>query len=279
LSFPVFGNDRVGVLTDADIKFVPRLKPPPCLSKERRDKDGAPLEVGDVHQSQHSAALPSYPRPMPWSLKRYQEARCLHFITFSCYRRAPLLGTAEAHRVFEQTLERVRQWYGFYVTGYVLMPEHVHLLISEPERGKLSVAIQMLKQNVARQLNEKPRPVAKTATRAGHARENPFWLARYYDFNVTSEEKVIEKLRYIHRNPVMRGLVGSPEDWESSSFRHYLSGVEGVVEIESHWTARKRVLFGATITLAPRVETPALSLQRTERQGRGTPRDISRRSR
>jgi hypothetical protein len=93
-------------------------------------------------------------------------------------------------------------------------------------------------------------------------------LARYYDFNVTSEKKVIEKLRYIHRNPVMRGLVGSPEDWESSSFRHYLSGVEGVVEIESHWTARKRVLFGATITLAPRVETPpCLSKERRDKDG------------
>jgi hypothetical protein len=49
-------------------------------------------------------------------------------------------------------LEQVRRWYGFYVCGYVVMPEHVHLLISEPERGPLSLALQMLKQNVARQL-------------------------------------------------------------------------------------------------------------------------------
>src|ERR1019366_1509927 len=80
---------------------------------------------------------------MPWGLKRFQEARGLHFVTFSCYPRAPLLGTAQARDIFEQTFEQTRQWYGFYVAGYVVMPEHVHLLIlmSEPERAKLSVAL------------------------------------------------------------------------------------------------------------------------------------------
>src|SRR5438309_511209 len=68
----------------------------------------------------------------------------------------------------------------------------------------------------------------------------PFWQDRYYDFNVYSERKQVEKLRYIHRNPVVRGLVAAPEDWAWSSFRHYATGVEGVVEIESEWTARAR---------------------------------------
>src|SRR2546426_11275423 len=89
---------------------------------------------------------------MPWGLKRSQQARCLHFVTFSCYHRAPLLAIPEARCIFEQTLERVRKWYGLYVTGYVVMPEHVHLLISEPEGGTLAIAIQMLKQIAAHQL-------------------------------------------------------------------------------------------------------------------------------
>jgi putative transposase len=118
------------------------------------------------------------------------------------------------------------------------MPEHVHLLITEPERAKLSVALQMLKQNVARKLRE--------------VEGGPFWQARYYDLNVWSEAKRIEKLRYIHRNPVVRGLVTSPELWAWSSFRHYASGIEGVVEIESQWTARKRELAGET----PQLRTP-----------------------
>jgi putative transposase len=67
-----------------------------------------------------------------------------------------------------------------------------------------------------------------------------FWQVRYYDFPVWSEAKRIEKLRYIHRNPVKRGLVEGPEDWRWSSFVHYAMGTEGVVEIESQWTARRR---------------------------------------
>ena len=129
---------------------------------------------------------------MPWALKRFQQAHCLHFITFSCYHRAPLLATPEACCNFEQTLERVRQWYGLYITGYVVMPEHVHLLMSEPERGTLAIVLQMLKQIVAHQLKK-------------HIGGSPFWQARYYDFNVWSERKRIEKLRYMHRNPVKRG--------------------------------------------------------------------------
>jgi putative transposase len=191
---------------------------------------------------------------MPWGLKRFQQQRCLHFLTFSCYCRAPLLGTPRARNVFEQTLERARRWYGFYVTGYVVMPEHVHLLISEPERAKLSVALQMLKQNVARQLRE--------------PEGGPFWQPRYYDFCVWSNAKRIEKLRYIHRNPVRRGLVSSAEQWQWSSFRHYVSGVEGVVEIESQWTARKREQLGVCHRLW-KVKIPALSLQQTQRQERG----------
>jgi hypothetical protein len=66
------------------------------------------------------------------------------------------------------------------------------------------------------------------------------WQKRYYDHNVRDHEEFVEKLRYIHRNPVQRGLCGKPEDWEWSSFRYYATGAEGRVEIESQWTARKR---------------------------------------
>jgi len=100
------------------------------------------------------------------------------------------------------------------------MPEHVHLLVSEPERGSLATALQAAKQSVARQLiGVRPH----------------FWEKRYYDFNVFSAKKRVEKLRYIHRNPVKRGLVERPEDWVWSSFRHYATGEPGVVRIESEW--------------------------------------------
>jgi putative transposase len=71
---------------------------------------------------------------MPWGLKRYQQTRQLHFVTFSCYHRKPLLADPQARDIFLETLETVRRWYGCRVSGYVVMPEHVHLLMSEPER-------------------------------------------------------------------------------------------------------------------------------------------------
>ncbi len=111
------------------------------------------------------------------------------------------------------------------------MPEHVHLLISEPESASLALALQMTKQMVSRAL----RPAGGTS---------PFWQPRYYDFNVWSERKRVEKLRYLHRNPVRRGLVKEPEKWAWSSFRHYLTGADSPVEVESPWTARRREQMG-----------------------------------
>ena len=133
------------------------------------------------------------------------------------------------------------------------MPEHVHLLVNEPEIGTLAQAMQSLKQGVARRL----------ALRAA----NSFWQARYYDFNLWSERKFTEKLRYIHRNPVKRGLVEQPEDWPWSSFRHYLNGEVGPVEIESQWTARKREQLGIfpVVKVRPPTENPAQA-----ELGRGT---------
>jgi putative transposase len=154
---------------------------------------------------------------------RYQQTGEFHFLTFSCFRRRTYLSSREAMELFEDALERVRLRYLFAVAGYVVMPEHVHLLINEPGRGLLSRTVQALKLSVAMR-----------------SRERPFWQAHYYDFNISTHEKFVEKLRYIHGNPVHRGLVVKPEDWKWSSFRHYQTGMRGIVEIESEWTARER---------------------------------------
>ncbi|MBS1802777.1 MAG: transposase [Acidobacteria bacterium] len=160
---------------------------------------------------------------MTRGLHRFQQNGNFHFITFSCYHRQPNLRTAATRHLFESALERIRQRYQFVVIGYVVMPEHVHLLVNEPRINTLDRAIQALKLSVVRR-----------------TKMRPFWQTRYYDFNVWNPEKTTEKLRYMHRNPVARGLVAQPEDWPWSSFRHYATGVEGAVQIESFWTAAKR---------------------------------------
>ena len=160
---------------------------------------------------------------MPAKLVRYQQSGQFHFVTFSCYARRPHLGSPAAREVFEHSLETMRQRYHFLVAGYVVMPEHIHMLVSEPDTVLLSKAIQALKLSVAVQ-----RP------------ERPFWQPRYYDFNVWSERKRVEKLRSMHRNPVKRGLASEPSEWRWFSFNHWATGEIGAVELESQWTATRR---------------------------------------
>jgi putative transposase len=151
---------------------------------------------------------------MVLGLERRQVQGDLHFVTFSCFHRVGYLKDAGLRDLFEASLDRVRLRYELEIVGYVLMPEHVHLLISEPAKQSLAVALQALKISVAKQADQRP-----------------FWQARYYDFNVFTEEKRVEKLKYMHWNPVKRGLVENPEDWRWSSCRYYQTREQGRVKV------------------------------------------------
>jgi putative transposase len=141
-------------------------------------------------------------------------------------------------------MEQVRRRYRFVVVGYVVMPEHVHLLFSEPERANPSVVMKVLKQSFARRVLEKRRVTPDprqsslwdTALTEGH-----IWQHRFYDFVVFTEKKRVEKLRYMHRNPVTRGLVLAPEQWNWSSSRHYAIGERGPVLVNESRKAELRV--------------------------------------
>ena len=169
-------------------------------------------------------------------LKRYYGRGDLHFITFSCYRRRPFLGTRRARDRFVKILEQVRDRQGFRLIGYVVMPEHVHLISSEPPKGNPSKVLQVLKQEVSAALRKgrrKPAP-GQLVLRfpETQAEEKHFWQRRFYDFNVWSEKKLWQKLNYMHRNPVQRKLVAHPRDWPWSSWSHYEKGEEGLLRID-----------------------------------------------
>jgi putative transposase len=186
---------------------------------------------------------------MTQGLRRHYGGQHLHFITASCYRRRPLLGTARRRDLFLRLFEEVRRRYNFVVVGYVVMPEHFHLLISESERGDPSKVMQVLKQRVARRLLRTKRIAAGQAMLFGDAvTADHFWQRRFYDFNVFSQRKLVEKLRYMHRNPVRRGLADAPELWAWSSFQAYASGEAGVVKVNDWRTTVRPVSAGSTAT-------------------------------
>jgi putative transposase len=184
-------------------------------------------------------SLRLYPVAMRRNLRRYYGAGNLHFITCSCYRRQPLLGTPRRRDLFLTVLEQTRRRYQFVVVGYVAMPEHIHLLISEPQVKTPSTVMQALKLGFARRLlaQARQRRNPEQAFLFDHAPQH-IWQKRFYDFNVWTEHKRIEKLRYMHRNPVKRGLVASPELWRWSSFRAYFLGEAGRVRV-NQWDVLK----------------------------------------
>ena len=170
---------------------------------------------------------------------RYYGAGDLHFITCSCYRRQPLLGTPLRRDLFLKVLEQVRKRYVFVVVGYVVMPEHFHLLISEPQEKNPSTVMQALKLGFARRVLAEERR-RSSPSQAGLFEQAPqhVWQKRFYDFNVWTARKRAEKLRYMHHNPVRRGLVESPEQWRWSSFRAYFMGEAGPVAVNK-WDVLK----------------------------------------
>jgi putative transposase len=150
------------------------------------------------------------------------EGRCANQNRFE---RFPFLEAPGPKETIEAILEQTRARHQARVYAYVLMPEHIHLLINEPPFILVAQFLKALKQITSRKL------------RGDHPQ---FWQPRYYDSNIRGETARSEVIRYIHRNPVKRGLVASAGQYRWSSFNHYATGIRGVVEIESEWTARLR---------------------------------------
>jgi putative transposase len=127
------------------------------------------------------------------------------------------------------------------------MPEHIHLLMSEPEVGTPSTVMQAVKLGFAKRVllaqGKSPTSRAQNAREMGHPASvcHHIWQRRFYDFNVWSQNKQGEKLHYMHNNPVERGLVQRPEDWKWSSFLSYATGEHGPVRVND-WSRREQCL-------------------------------------
>lgn len=161
---------------------------------------------------------------MPDGLSRIYGYGHLHFITFSCHQRAKLLGSEATRDRFVQILAEARDRYSFALVGYVVMLEHVHLVIAEPPGATPSTVIQVLKQRSARGIR---------GLCEGPAEEfGQVWERRFYDFNIRTWKKLNEKLQYMHMNPVKRGLVDGPQLWPWSSYLFHEKGIIGKIRMD-----------------------------------------------
>jgi REP element-mobilizing transposase RayT len=116
--------------------------------------------------------------------------------------------------LFVKILEEARRKYRFVVHGYVVMPEHFHLLITEPDVGDPSIVMKVIKERFSRRVNRRRKQAAAEQGMLWDGVREPVWQKRFYDFNVWSARKQVEKLRYMHRNPGPRQA------------RFWLAGVE-----------------------------------------------------
>ena len=183
---------------------------------------------------------------MPSRLRRHDEFGHIHFITFSCYRRLRFFQDDSIRRTFVDAMRLTREKHGIRWLGYVIMPEHVHLLVlpQVPRTDQpvpISIILQHLKgasgrlgKQALREVWRRKRTLGTRAldTWATGVGEKPFWKPRGYDFNVVDERKVIEKLGYVHANPVRRGLVERAEQWRWSSYRYYELGDDSLIGMD-----------------------------------------------
>jgi putative transposase len=170
--------------------------------------------------------------------KRWDTPWQAHFLTFSCFQRRPLLNRDRTRTWFIDSLQRARTTAGFDLWAFVLMPEHVHLLIWPHEGAKISHILTAIKLPVARQAagflrKHAPEQLATLTAGSEGRRTYRFWQpGGGYDRNMRSIRDIHEKLRYIHNNPVTRKLVTRPQEWGWSSARAWATGTDEPLAID-----------------------------------------------
>ena len=142
------------------------------------------------------------------------------FITFSCQRRLPLLLRPGVAQSFVHALARVQSSYGLQLFAWVVMPEHIHVACELPKDTTLESILRRCKMSVSKRWLEHwkhadPALLLELCDQRGRPR---FWQrGGGFDRNIRSNTELAGEIRYIHHNPVRRGLVARPEDWRWSS--------------------------------------------------------------
>lgn len=143
-----------------------------------------------------------------------------HFVTFSCYKRRRLLTPDPCKRIAIGVLGSQLKTYGGYCAGFVIMPNHVHAVIWFDNDGKLTLFMDKWKELSSRQIYrcfERNFPAYLNSMPP----DRHVWQRKCYDFDIQSEKKLGEKMRYMHDNPVRAGLATESTDWLWSSARYW----------------------------------------------------------
>lgn len=141
-------------------------------------------------------------------LRHYDHTGTARFVTFSCYRHPPGLKNAHTRNLFIEHLDAARKKHEFRLLGYVVVPDHVHLVLYPPDGMKLGLVVREIKSKSAREHFARTMgPIQDGATKARRV----FWNRRCYDHNCRAPETTLEKINYCHMNPVVHGRVAEKQ--------------------------------------------------------------------
>ncbi len=183
------------------------------------------------------------------TIKHYNFPGHAHFLTFSCFKGLPLLNKECPRSWFVKALTEAKEKYKFALWAYVIMPEHAHLIVfPRLETYNIAIFLKAIKQSVARKakhyLNENNKKwVNKLTVRREKRMVFRFWqTGPGYDRNIYDEKELLKKINYIHNNPVKRGLVLTPQEWEWSSIKWYDGEKDVKLSIDDYAVCCSKVL-------------------------------------
>ena len=170
-------------------------------------------------------------------LKRYEVPNHARLLNFSCFGNLPLLSGDRTRRLFVDALVAAREQHGFRLWAFVVMPDHVHLLVWP--RGEVPAILRSLKQSVARRFvqwakqHDPASLVRLTHTSPSRATTHRFWQrGGGYDRNLWEPQAIWKAIDDIHMNPVKAGLCQRPQDWRWSSAAAYLGDPEPIIRLD-----------------------------------------------
>jgi len=173
--------------------------------------------------------------------KRYDVPGDAHYLTFSCFRRLPLLSRDRSRNWLIEGIALGQAKSPFDLWAYVIMPEHVHLILLPKGNTRISAVLTTIKQSVSKRAllwlkRHAPEFLDQVAdVQPNGKRHHRFWQrGGGYDRNLRSTRDIYEKIRYVHENPVRRGLVDRPADWRWSSASAWETGNDDPLPIDRH---------------------------------------------
>lgn len=162
-----------------------------------------------------------------------------HFITFSCFRRKPLLSKERSCQWMVEAISLSRSKHPFDLWAWVIMPEHIHLVLRPHADVRISSILITMKQSISRRAmlwlkEHNPAFLADLRDQQPNGKSSyRFWQrGGGYDRNLRSTRDVHEKIRYVHENPVRRGLVVTPLEWKWSSATAWHTGRDEPISLD-----------------------------------------------